>query len=266
MEDTHSFRLIETMDTVEITLNHVDGQNIVYWEDIEQAFPGVKRVRNGNSMIKFLRGSDQQSINHCSLDVVLSTSVQPVLSNPAKIDPHGGRTNASAGAPVNSRVTVAFGATPPIPEMPVSDIGLLDTSSSLSSATSTASKATLFQQIATRASRKARESEVEQRFISLLAPEVQETVRASSNIYQAFAKVIEDGHGELSRAEFRQELSEMKAMMIKNSVLQEAMSAKQEEVKRLQEQALFGQEEMKKMQEQALSNQEEMKQLHQRAL
>lgn len=60
MEDTQSFRLIETMNTVEITLNHVDGQNIVYWEDIEQVFPGVKRVRNGNSVIKFLRGFDQQ--------------------------------------------------------------------------------------------------------------------------------------------------------------------------------------------------------------
>ena len=60
MEDTRSFRLIETTDTVEITINHVDGQNIIYWEDIEQAFPGVKRVRSGKSMIKFLRGSDQQ--------------------------------------------------------------------------------------------------------------------------------------------------------------------------------------------------------------
>ena len=60
MEDTQSFRLIETMDTVEITLNHVEGQNIVYWEDIEQVFPGVKRVRNGKSVVKFLRGSDQQ--------------------------------------------------------------------------------------------------------------------------------------------------------------------------------------------------------------
>ena len=60
MENTQSFRLIETMDTMEITLSHVDGQNIIYWEDIEQAFPGVKRVRNGTSVIKFLRGSDQQ--------------------------------------------------------------------------------------------------------------------------------------------------------------------------------------------------------------
>lgn len=60
MEDTQSFHLIETTDTVEITLHHVEGQNIVYWEDIERTFPGVKRVHNGSSVIKFLRGSDQQ--------------------------------------------------------------------------------------------------------------------------------------------------------------------------------------------------------------
>ncbi|KAG0196159.1 hypothetical protein BGX33_001991, partial [Mortierella sp. NVP41] len=240
------------MDTMEITLNHVDGQNIVYWEDIEQVFPGVKRVRNGNSVIKFLRGSDQQSINHCSrlvLDVVLSTSVQSVLANPAKFDPVGGQTNAPAGAPVDDRVTVAFGTTPPILETPVSDIGLIDTSSSSSSATSAASKAALFQHIVTRASRKARESEVEQRFISLLAPEVQETVRASSDIYQAFAKAIKNGHGELSRAELRQELSgpfqELRSMVAKNSKLQE-------EVKHLQEQVLSNQEEMKQLQQRAL--------------
>ncbi|KFH63131.1 hypothetical protein MVEG_11168 [Podila verticillata NRRL 6337] len=75
----------------------------------------------------------------------------------------------------------------------------------------------------------ARESEIEQQFISLLAPEVQETVRASSDIYQTFAKVIKDGHGELSRAELRQELSghfqELKVMLSKNSELQEAMYA-----------------------------------------
>ena len=59
MEDTQSSRLIETTDTMKITLNHVDGQTIVNWEDIEQVFPGVKRVSNGYSVIKFLRGSDQ---------------------------------------------------------------------------------------------------------------------------------------------------------------------------------------------------------------
>ncbi|KAG9061903.1 hypothetical protein KI688_007054 [Linnemannia hyalina] len=259
MEDTQSFRLIETTDTVEITLNHVEGQNTVPWEDIEKVFSGVKRVHNGKSVIKFLRGSDQQSINHCSRlvqDVVLSTSVEPTPAGPSKFDPVGGQTNAPAGAPVNNRVTVAFGTTPPVPETPVSNIGLIDTSSSPPSATSAASKTTSFQEVVTRASRKARQFAIEQRFISLLAPEVQETVRASSDICQAFAKAIKDGHGELSRAEFKQELSghfqELKDLVAKNSDLQEAMYAKQEEVKQLQEQVLSNQKEMKQLQIQAL--------------
>ncbi|KAG9069746.1 hypothetical protein KI688_009071 [Linnemannia hyalina] len=251
MEDTQSFRLTKTTDTMEITLNHVDGQNIIYWEDIEKAFPGVKRVSNGHSVIKFLRGSDQQGI----LDVVLSTSVQPVLANPAEFDPVGGETNAPVGAPVNNKIAVAFRATPPIPETPVRDIGLLDTPSSPSSTTDAASKATVFQQI---------------RFISLLAPEVQGTVRASSDIYQAFSKAIKYGNGEVSRRELRQELGghfqKLEVMVVKNFDLQEAMLAKQEEVKQLQEQVLSNQEEMNQLQEQVLSNQEEMKQLQQRAL
>jgi hypothetical protein len=60
MEDTQSFRLVEATDTTEITLHHIGGQNIVYWEDIERVFPGVKRVQSGNSVIRFLRGSDHQ--------------------------------------------------------------------------------------------------------------------------------------------------------------------------------------------------------------
>lgn len=58
MEDTQSFRLIETMDTVEITPDHVDGQNIVYWDDIEQVFPGVKYVKDGKVAINMMRDSD----------------------------------------------------------------------------------------------------------------------------------------------------------------------------------------------------------------
>ncbi|KAG0073047.1 hypothetical protein BGZ90_011705, partial [Linnemannia elongata] len=256
MEDTQSFHLIEATDTVEITLHHVDGQNIVYWEDIERTFPGFKRVLNGSSVIKFLRGSNQQSYSRSVLDVVLTTSVRPILGKPVKLEPVGGQTNSPTGAPVNDGVTAALGATPPTHETPVSDNGLLYTSPSLSSATGAASNATLFQQVATRATREARVSEVEQRFISLLAPEVQETVRASSDIYQAFAKAIKDGHGEISRSELRQELGghfqELKAIMVKNSELHEAMLAKQEEVKQLQEQALNNQNEMKQLQLRAL--------------
>lgn len=112
------------------------------------------------------------SVDHCSplvLDVVLSTSAHPTLANPAKFDPVGGQTNVPAGVPINDRVTVAFESTQPIPETPVSDIDLVDTSPSPFSVAGAAPKVTLFQEIVTHATRKARESDAEQRLISLLA-------------------------------------------------------------------------------------------------
>ncbi len=56
MEVTRSFRLDDTLTTAQISLYHVEGQTIVNWEDIEQVFPGVERVFNGNSVIRFSRG------------------------------------------------------------------------------------------------------------------------------------------------------------------------------------------------------------------
>ncbi|KAF9344209.1 hypothetical protein BGX26_004649, partial [Mortierella sp. AD094] len=86
MEETQSFRLNGTTDTIEITIDHVGGQNIVYWEDIEQVFPGVKHVQNGKVAINMLRSSDgtrikPHCIKHCPdvvLDVVLSTTLEHI--------------------------------------------------------------------------------------------------------------------------------------------------------------------------------------------
>ncbi|KAF8923604.1 hypothetical protein BGZ47_004630, partial [Haplosporangium gracile] len=36
MEETKSFRLIGDMDILEILVDCVGGQNVVYWEDIDQ--------------------------------------------------------------------------------------------------------------------------------------------------------------------------------------------------------------------------------------
>ena len=60
MEETHSFHMAKTMDTMELVLTHVGGQTILIWEDIEHAFPGAKRVHDGKSVIKFQRSSSQQ--------------------------------------------------------------------------------------------------------------------------------------------------------------------------------------------------------------
>ncbi|CAO3568642.1 unnamed protein product [Mortierella alpina] len=262
MEETQSFRLVETKDTAEITLHHMGGQNVVSWEDIEQVFPGAKRVLDGKSVMKFLRGSNQQS-NHCCaysvLDVILSSSVELVGAVPSNLDPIARRTDltgALVDATIEDKTVTALDVAPHTLE---TTVGNIDTSSSPKSDAS--SKAALFHQVVTRASRKARESEIEQRFISLLAPKVQETVRASSEIYQAFGRALKHGDGEFSRAELRQEMNfqELKTMMAKNMSLNE-------DIKKLQVQALDNDREMRRLQEQALDNDKEMKRLQEKAL
>ncbi|KAF8927806.1 hypothetical protein BGZ58_010111 [Dissophora ornata] len=90
MEESQSLRLIGKVDIEKITLEHVDGQNVVYWEDIEQVFPGVKNVKNGGVSMSMMRDSNgfrivPHRIKHCPgvvLDVVLSTTVEHVHINP----------------------------------------------------------------------------------------------------------------------------------------------------------------------------------------
>ncbi|KAF9581652.1 hypothetical protein BGW38_001252, partial [Lunasporangiospora selenospora] len=250
-EETLSFRLVETTEITEISLHHrTDGEFIVHWEDIERAFPGVTPVRNGISTIKFLRGSDYQSIKQCaqSMDVVLSTSVQSV---PQKSGPVGGQTN------------VPIGATLPLSGMSASNTDPLDTSPTPGSGTIASSKTVSFKQIVTKASRKAREAEIEQRFISPLAPEIQEILRASPNIYHSFAMFLKDGQRE---QELNRRFQKFEDILVKNSKLQEEMYAKQEEVNRLQKEMSANLEVMKQLEEQVLDNQEEMKEMQQRTL
>jgi hypothetical protein len=59
MEDTQSFRLIGGRDVVEIPVAHEHGQHIIYWEDIEYFFPGVKYVKNGNVSIPLTRDANR---------------------------------------------------------------------------------------------------------------------------------------------------------------------------------------------------------------
>ncbi|KAK3819197.1 MAG: hypothetical protein J3R72DRAFT_502493 [Linnemannia gamsii] len=211
LEGTIAMMVMVETQYAHLSLKGGVSQNIVSWEDIEQVFPGVKRVRDGTSAIKFLRGPNQQSNNCCShsvLGVVLSSSVELVGIVPSKLDPI-------------DRQTYLTGA---LADAAIEDI---------------------------------------MRFISLLAPEVQETVQASSDIYQAFGKAIKSGDGEFSRAELGQEMNfqELKTTMAKNMALNEAMNAKQP-----QEQALDNDKKMRWLQEQALDNDKEMRRLQENAL
>ncbi|KAF9902118.1 hypothetical protein EC991_005258 [Linnemannia zychae] len=272
MEETRSYRLTETLTTAQITLNHIEGQNIVSWEDIEQVFPGVKRVSNGNSVIKFDRSSSQESINccpHSALDVVLSTTSPQVDGpNSSKLD----STSCSSDlkdAPTDPQVgDSTITALHVTLETATGNFGVLDASSSLLSNVDASSNTILFQM---RASKKAWESEIEQRFISLLAPELQETVRASSDVYQAFTEAIKDCNGRFSRADLREELSgpfqKLEAMVVtKNTELQGEISALRREMNVKQEKMIELQVASDAKQEEIIRLQKEMKQMQQRAL
>ncbi|KAF9952250.1 hypothetical protein BGZ70_000672 [Mortierella alpina] len=248
MTTTQSFRLTETKDTTELGITHVDGQTTVSWGDIEQAFPGVKQIRGGNSVIKFHRGSSQQS--PVVIDVVLTTSIEHVGANSSKIVPTGGVKYRLLDAAAD-KVFDALKA-------------------------SQQTSARLYQETSTHTSRKASESEVQQRFISLLDPKVQETVRSSPNIYQAYGKAIHHTHVETSQDELSAEpdgllLQKIEAMFVaKIAELQETITAKQEEIQAIitSNAAVINtkQDEIKQLQQEALDNQEKMKEMQKKTL
>ncbi|KAF9349938.1 hypothetical protein BGX34_001492, partial [Mortierella sp. NVP85] len=91
MVTTQSFRLAGKPGLKDIICDQVDGENVVFWEDIEQVFPGVKYITNGNTVIGLMRDSNRkritpQCIKHYPgvvLDVVLSTTASDGLLEPS---------------------------------------------------------------------------------------------------------------------------------------------------------------------------------------
>jgi hypothetical protein len=55
METTQSFRLSGTMDVLKIPYEQDDGQNVIYWDDIVEVFPGTQYVKNGDTFVKKLK-------------------------------------------------------------------------------------------------------------------------------------------------------------------------------------------------------------------
>lgn len=57
MEEIQFFRVSGKTDIEKLPCHHVNGQSIIYWDDIEQAFPGVSHVKNDDVPIKLLSDS-----------------------------------------------------------------------------------------------------------------------------------------------------------------------------------------------------------------
>ncbi|KAF9088089.1 hypothetical protein BGX27_002752, partial [Mortierella sp. AM989] len=136
MEEYQAFRVPGKAAEVEnINVDNVDGQNIIYWEDIEQVFPGVQHVRNGKSVVKFLRAPNQQRIEPLRikhypgvvLDVVLYTAAEyahtdaPIVApSPALANaPIGSRNDASIDSPDEDKVVKTLQVTTPDTDIPI---------------------------------------------------------------------------------------------------------------------------------------------------
>lgn len=60
MDETQLFRLPGKADIEKIPCDRQpDGQLVIYWDDIEHFFPGVKHVKNGDAFVKMLRDSNE---------------------------------------------------------------------------------------------------------------------------------------------------------------------------------------------------------------
>ncbi|KAI8597906.1 hypothetical protein EDD21DRAFT_407255 [Dissophora ornata] len=134
MEEYQSFRVAGTTTVGNINVDNVDGQNIIYWDDIEQLFPGVQSIRNGTFLVKLLRDSKRARIEplcikHCPgvvLDVFLSNTVKhshvdsPMsTSNPTLTDD---RTDAPVLPSTEDKVVELLHLTPPLGDTPIGNI------------------------------------------------------------------------------------------------------------------------------------------------
>ncbi|GJJ70243.1 hypothetical protein EMPS_02592 [Entomortierella parvispora] len=93
MKQTQAFRVAGTTSVENISIDSIHGQNVIFWENIEQVFPGVRVVKCGDVVINILRDPngvryEPHRIEHYPdevLDLVLSTQTEhpPIYSHTA---------------------------------------------------------------------------------------------------------------------------------------------------------------------------------------
>ncbi|KAF9287718.1 hypothetical protein BGZ68_001387, partial [Mortierella alpina] len=237
MEETQAFRLTGTADIVKIPIQHVDGQNVVYWDSIEKVFPGVKCVKNGDVAIPRCIKSYPSVV----LDIVVSS---PREDNQAE---------SSAGAPsLVSATTVT----------PTPSVGRTDVTTSLSAFPSQYDNCVEGLRV-TSASTETPSSDIDTRSSLQVVKLASRKAKESDVLIQQQELSAKMDYMIKSQEEMKQLQKAFDAKQEEMNQLQKAADAKQEEMNKLQKQVLNHQEEMKQMQ---LQNREEMKQLQIQAL
>ncbi|KAF9572279.1 hypothetical protein EC968_010070 [Mortierella alpina] len=108
MGETQSFRVAGPATCVEnIDVDNIDGQKVIFWEDIEQVFPGVQHIRNGSSVDQ---ASPYQYYPDATLDVVFSsavdhTHVDSPLATPNLVSAHTTTAHPLVNSPANENLT-----------------------------------------------------------------------------------------------------------------------------------------------------------------
>ncbi|KAG9064010.1 hypothetical protein KI688_004124 [Linnemannia hyalina] len=109
--ELQSFRLIGSKNIEKVRCDQVDGHYIVYWEDIENGFPGVKHVKHDDVIINLMRDSNRQRIiPHCIkhypgvvLDVVLASGGNHIHDGSAMTTSRLAPTDSRAETPTHTR-------------------------------------------------------------------------------------------------------------------------------------------------------------------
>ncbi|KAG0309819.1 hypothetical protein BGZ99_000769, partial [Dissophora globulifera] len=227
MENTQSFRLAGTTEIQNIPIQYVDGQSVVYWDSIEQAFPGARQVKNGNLAIPRCI----KSFPGVVLDVVLSSAI-------AHID-----VDSSAETPsVIPTVTLA----------PALTVGLTDTPTNLPTDLPSESEDKFIR--ALRVTPALAETPInDDRANTLSAGTHLALEKANESDSQVQLQEISANMTQMIKLQNASDAKQEEIKQLQNQALEQ-----QEEMMRLQNQALEHQEEMKRLQKQALEGQENM--------
>ncbi|KAI8358858.1 hypothetical protein B0O80DRAFT_484924 [Mortierella sp. GBAus27b] len=261
MATTQSFRLAGSTDTEEILCNHVDGQSVVYWEDIEQVFPGIKHVKNGRVTVSLMRDSNRNRITpHCMqyhpgviLDVVLSNTAGVAHIEPLPTAPTPLHVDEPSGTSSVEELVESLQVSSSLTDSAICDTTISASSSALppSQPTSLRGSSRLsFSQVVKLAQRRALESEIEQQLMSSFSTDIQKQVRVSS-VYGSMVQAIKDGQVEQSDRlmacllELKTEIAKNAELTMENNKkaaqileMQASLDSKQDEMKQLQIQAL----------------------------
>ncbi|KAF9347416.1 hypothetical protein BGX34_003163 [Mortierella sp. NVP85] len=222
MDETQHFRLAGTTAVEMIDYDHMDGHDVIYWEDIELAFPGVKHVKCNGVIVKPLRDSDHKRIvPHCIkyhpnvvLDVVVSSSD---VNTSADV----GRTMDATSASTMEAVVESLQMPQLAENVPSGDrLSALTRSSTLPSMGTpfNLKRRLTFKQIAAIARKDSVESKVEQMLVSSLPSELQVQVRASNNVRESLIQAVKNGQVNQSNEQLIACLQELgvNVMEIKN--------------------------------------------------